>query len=98
MRGTHPPAGKVRPEQKASAAAATDGARRTEHRQEPEGAADSDALSDNWLLQHNRDRAEQIGYGDSVLTTLPPSEAIPLAYVHRTDPTGVAPLLWTVFG
>ena len=59
------------------------------HRQEPEGTADSDALSDNWLLQHNRDRAEQIGYGDSVLTTLPPSEAIPLAYVHR--PTHLQP-------
>ena len=56
------------------------------HRPEPEDTVDSDGLSDNWLLQHNRARAEQIGYGDSVLTNLPTSEAIPLADVHRTNP------------
>ena len=43
-------------------------------------------LSDNWLLEHNRDIATKIGYGKAVLDHLPVYEDIPTARVQTTEP------------
>ena len=52
----------------------------------PDPDIEDGRLSDNWLLEHNRDIATRIGYGKAVLNNLSVYEDIPSALVRTTEP------------